>query len=157
MGIGPAGPEERPAAAVVLSTAADVQHTLNGLAAWLRQQPGMSEVRPSFYLARKELTLIVEWYVSGHHAASNYDLDYSLELTWRDDEWLIESSACATGRDPNGGDRLLALTDRYAVTDQEFVEELDGACRMLVDQRAPILDLFLTGYVAGSARPAEED
>ena len=42
------------------------------------------------------------------------------------------------------------------VTDQEFVEELDGACRMLVDQRVRILDLFLTGYVAGLAGRAEE-
>jgi hypothetical protein len=147
-------PGDRPIAAVVLATAADVQHALNGLAAWLRQQSGMSDVRPSFYLARKQLTLIVEWYVSGHHARSGFDLDYCLELSWRDDEWLIESSGCATGRDPNGGDRLLTLPDRYAVTDQEFVEELDGACRMLVDQRARILELFRTGYVAGPTEQA---
>ncbi|GAA4602735.1 hypothetical protein BJY16_004349 [Actinoplanes octamycinicus] len=141
------GVDDHPSAAAVLSAAADVQHTLNGLAAWLRKQSGMAEVRPSFYLVRKDLGLRVEWYVSGRHPASGFTLDYLLELTYRAGEWLITSSACAAGRDPNGSDRLLVLPDRYAITDREFVEELHAACRTLVDHRTKILDLFLRGYV----------
>src|SRR5689334_16914448 len=96
------GVDDHPSAAAVLSAAADVQHTLNGLAAWLRRQPGMTEAKTSFYLVRKNLGLSVEWYVSGRHTASGLNLDYLLELSYRAGEWLIASSACGTGRDPNG-------------------------------------------------------
>ncbi|BCJ46657.1 hypothetical protein GCM10010168_38200 [Actinoplanes ianthinogenes] len=145
------GVDHHPSAAAVLSAAADVQHALNGLAAWLRRQPGMTTVKPSFYLVRKDLGLSVEWYVSGHHPASGFDLEYRLELGYRTGEWLITACACGAGRDPNGSERLLALPDRYAVTDREFVEELDAACRTLIDHRAKVFDLFRTGYVARRA------
>ncbi|GAA2710676.1 hypothetical protein [Actinoplanes palleronii] len=147
--------DDRPVAAVVLSAAAEVQLAFDELAVWAREQRGMSGVRPTCDLHRGNLNraLEVDWYLSVRHTRSTFDLEYCLEATHEDGEWLIRSAGCAAGHDPNGSERIYELPDRYAVTDREFVDELVGACRTLTDHRAKILDLFLTVYVQGFTKP----
>ncbi|MEV6343551.1 hypothetical protein [Actinoplanes sp. NPDC051851] len=145
--------EEQAGAAATMSAAVDVHTALTGLAAWLRKQPGVTRVSVPLHLTRKRggrrepAGFALDWYVAVQHE-STLDLDFCLEVSYADGEWVISSFAAAGGRDPNGSDRIASFPDRYAVTDQEFLAELSGACRMLTGSRKSILDSFLNEYVA---------
>jgi hypothetical protein len=136
-------------AAAVLSAATDIYLAFAELARLLRQQPGIRQAAHPCHLSRRPATdddpggFSIAWYADAVHE-SGLSVDFILELTYADDEWLIETSVRG-GLD--GDDVLYELPDRTAVTDEELVEELSGATRMLMASREAAMDVFTRDYV----------
>jgi hypothetical protein len=75
-------------------------------------------------------------------------VDFVLELTSANGEWLIESSVRGGGRDRD--DVVHEFPDRMAISDHELLVELDGATRMLAESRAHALQAFVHDYVGST-------
>ena len=134
----------------VLSGLTDVDLTFAEIARWLRQQPGIRRSYHSVHMSRRRpdddtpAAFVIEFYVAAVHE-SECGMDFILEMTCADGEWLIESSVRGGGRDRD--DIVLAFPDRVAITDQELLAELDGATRMIAESRTRALQTFVLDYV----------
>jgi hypothetical protein len=71
---------------------------------------------------------------------SGRSVGFWLEFRHSEGSWIVESSVRRSGED--GEDELISLPTRFAVEDDELVEELDGASAALV-AAAEQLDLSL--------------
>jgi hypothetical protein len=137
-------------AAVVLSMATDVYIAFAELARLLRQRSGIRRASNPCHMSRRPATydgpagFTIAWYADAIHE-SGLSVDFVLELTYADDEWLIETSVRGGGLD--GDDVLYELPDRVAVTDEELVEELSGATHMLMASREAAMNVFTRDYV----------
>jgi hypothetical protein len=137
-------------AGAVLAATTDVYLAFAELTRLLREQPGIRQASHPCHMSRRPATdddpagFTIAGYADAVHE-SGLSIDFILELTSTGDEWLIETSVRGSGRD--GDDVLYALPDRAAVTDEELVEELSGATRMLMASREAPMEAFTRAYV----------
>ena len=134
----------------VLSSLTDIDLAFAEIARWLRQQPGIRRSSHSVHMSRRRAddeapaAFVIAFYADAVHE-SECGVDFVLELTCANDEWLIESSVRGGGRDRD--DIVHEFPDRMAISDRDLLVELDGATRMLAEARAGALQAFIRDYV----------
>lgn len=137
----------------VLSGLTDVDLTFAEIARWLRQQPGIRRSSHSIHMSRRRAddetpaAFVIAFYADAVHE-SDCGVDFILELTCTNNEWLIESSVRGGGRDRD--DVVREFPDRMAISDQELLVELDGATRMIAESRVHALQAFVRDYVGST-------
>jgi hypothetical protein len=133
----------------VLSGLTDIDLAFAEIARWLREQPGIRRSSHSVHTSRRRAdeapaAFVIAFYADAVHE-SGCGVDFVLELTCADGEWLIESSVRGGGRDRD--DVVQEFPDRMAISDRELLVELDGATRMLFESRTRALQDFVRDYV----------
>jgi hypothetical protein len=81
----------------------------------------------------------IEWYAEAEFRDGRV-LSFSQEVSWHDGEWVVDASARSNGAD--GEDVLVELPQRFAITAEDAVAEMEGQSQMLVDRRDEAIGLF---------------
>lgn len=137
----------------VLSGLTDVDLAFAEIARWLRQQPGIQRSSHSIHMSRRRpddettAAFVIAFYADAVHE-SGCGLDFILELTCANAEWLLESSVRGGGRDRD--DIVQEFPDRIAISDEDLLTELDGSIRLLTKSRSEALEAFVRDYVGSS-------
>jgi hypothetical protein len=117
------------AASSVLGALASIHQSLTEFAVELQTSPLVSDVHVATEPRRYATGDVTECYAD-FELVNGHAFVCWLEFRMDAGSWLIESSVRVSA--DNGEEELIALPTRYAVDDNDLVQELEGAARALV-------------------------